>query len=64
MRKQLYKHILHQIGLLLAVRKNQNHMVEILVLSEPAGNTRFCPVLYVKRRPELDETCFTNVAGT
>ena len=64
MTNKLYWHILRRTGLLLGTRKYQNRVVEILVLSEPAGKTRFGPVLYVKRRPESNETCFTSVAGT
>ena len=64
MRKQLYRRILRQTDLLLEVRKNQNRLVEILVLSEPAGKTRFCPVLYIKRRPKSNGTCFTGVSTT
>ena len=64
MTNKLYWHILRRTGLLLGTRKYQNRVVEILVLSEPAGKTRFCPVLYVKRRLESNETCFTSVAGT
>ncbi len=64
MTQQVYWHILRWTGLLLETRKYQNRVVEILVLSEPAGKTRFCPVLYIKWRPEFNGTCFTSVAGT
>ena len=40
------------VGSLLEPRKSQNRLVENLVLSEPAGKTRFVPVLYAKRRPD------------
>ena len=64
MTKKLYWHILRKTGLLLKAKKYQNRLVEILVLSEPAGKTRFGPVLYVKKRPESIGTCFTNVTRT
>ena len=56
MTKKLYRYILHGTGSLLEPRKNQNRLVKNLVLSEPAGKTRFGPVLYTKRRHKSYET--------
>ena len=64
MTNKLYWHILRRTGLLLEAKKYQNRVVEILVLSEPAGKTRFGPVLDVKRRSEFNATCFRGVTGT